>query len=66
MEYGIYLFMCGWHMLIFGLGYTAHVAISRKIWKVRGVSFKYAGESAADSADGFAPPPMRAYNPHHE
>ena len=61
MEYGIYLFMCGWHLMVFGLGYMAHVAISRQIWKVRGVEFKYAGEQGAERGGEYRP----AHNPHH-
>ena len=61
MEYGIYLFMCGWHLGVFFLGYFAHVAIYRKVWNVRGVEFKYAGEQSQQAGGRF-----EAHNPHHE
>ena len=59
MEWGIWLFMCGWHLMVFGAGYLAHVAIARKIWKVRGVTFQYSGEQSQQAGAG-------AYNPHHQ
>lgn len=71
MESGALMFFCGYNVIVFMVGWFAHVLWSKKFWKVRGVSFRYADDMYGDEEQPYAEPgryvPPPAYNPHsHE